>query len=183
MNSPGLLCPPTRRDAHLRDLVHHGHRNQRSLSRPQVRLRLSRGGYHFAEQDNKQYAKATPTASRAPHATTLATMLADDDNSTGNRAYLVLAFKSVQVSGATAPLDLRHRHLLRRRRAAGSPGGRPLHPVMRDGTWLDMGAARRRHGLNGPVHGSCGLTRPWAIRGRAQCARRRTEPPGPVAHA
>ena len=60
-------------------------------------------GYHFAKQDNKQYAKATPTASCAPHATTLTTMLADDDNSTGNRAYLVLAFKSVQVSGATTP--------------------------------------------------------------------------------
>lgn len=60
-------------------------------------------GYHFAKQDNKQYAKSPPSTSCAPHSGALAAMLADDDNSTGNRAYLILAFKSVQTSGATTP--------------------------------------------------------------------------------
>ena len=60
-------------------------------------------GYHFAKQDNKQYAKPTPTPDCAPHSSALNTMLADDGNSTGNRAYLITAFKSVQVSGGTSP--------------------------------------------------------------------------------
>lgn len=62
-------------------------------------------GYHFSKQDNTQYARPTPTAdcSGAAHTAALTAMLADDDNSTGTRAYLVLTFKTVQVSGGVSP--------------------------------------------------------------------------------
>ncbi len=62
-------------------------------------------GYHFSKQDNTQYARPTPTAdcSSAAHTTALNAMLADDGNTTGTRAYLVLTFKTVQVSGGVSP--------------------------------------------------------------------------------